>query len=278
MKVIYFRNETEVIYFCEILYRKQDEISIQWKKDKYWGNELRIHNDDVTSDTVISCFAKIFKQYRLNKIIKQITREKFLYREKEEIERICLLTNWVLKEKHFRRRLFGNDGYLEDYVCSVLQKSVDSDHPIHFDSLITFCIQPLSERLKEAVGYGIDEMKREEEHQNFVQSIREFIKRRKAKTDELHIVQGEDFSFYKANGEKYSLFELKTIMYNEPLYIVGLDENEINLSPVIALSPKKIYLYGDHPAEAKTLTIINIFQERVAFYPKERFPFHLHVN
>ena len=88
-------------------------------------------------------------------------------------------------------------------------------------------------------------MKREEEHrESFVQSIRDFIKRRETKSNELHIVQGETFSFYKATGEQYSYLELKTLMYNEPLYILGLDANEMNLSPIITLLKENLYLRG----------------------------------
>lgn len=267
-----------MIYFCEMLYRIQGEICVQWKRDEHWGNELRIQDQKVTLDLVISCLVKVLMFYRLNKMIKQITREKYFYTDKEEIERICLLTNWIVTEKHYQEQLFNEHFSLEKYLFNTLRQNIEDAFPIHFDSLITFCTQPLQKKLKEAVGYGIDEMKREEEHQSFVQSIRDFIKRRKSKSNELHIVQGENFTFYKPTGEQYSYLELKTLMYNEPLYILGLDANEMNLSPIITLLPKKIYIYGDHPAEAKTSTILNIFQERVTFLPKESFPFHYHVN
>ena len=267
-----------MIYFCEMLYRLQEKINIQWKKDKYWGNELRIHERKVSLEIVIDCFVKVFLYYRLNQMTKKIAQEKYFYRDKEEIERICVLTNWILHEKHFQSKLFPKHHCLKNYVYALIQQNVDETFPIHFDSLVTFCMQPFSTCLQEAVGYGIDEMKREEEHQNFVQSIREFIKRKTTKTKDLHIMQGETFSFYRPNGEKYSPFELRNLMSSEPLYIVGLDKNEMNLSPVITLLPKNIYIYGDHPSEAKTLTLINIFQERVTFLPKKEFPFHRKVK
>ncbi|MEI3606020.1 sporulation protein YtxC [Pseudogracilibacillus sp. SE30717A] len=278
MKVIYFRNEKEVIYFCEKLYQLQDEIHIQWKKDPYWGNELRIQDDRVSMDTVISCLVEVFTYVHLNKILKQIAREKYHYSDQEEIERICHLTNWIIFEKHYQVKLFEEEIHYGDYLYSILKQNVEQNYPIHFDSLITFSAQPFHEKLKEAVGYGIDELKREEEHQNFIQSIRDFTKRQQSKSKELHIIQGKNFSFYKSNGDQYSRFELKTLLHNEPLYILGLDKNEMNLSPVIALMPEKIFIYGDHPAEAKTLALINIFQERVTFFPKEQFPFRSHVN
>jgi len=67
--------------------------------------------------------------------------------------------------------------------------------------------------------------------------------------------------------------ELRTVMQNAPLYIVGLDEDEWNLAPLIAMAPKRIKIYGDLPSEPKTLTVINVFQERVDFEPIQKFPF-----
>lgn len=40
-------------------------------------------------------------------------------------------------------------------------------------------------------------------------------------------------------------------MQEEPLYMVGLDEDEWNLAPLIAMCPETIYIYGDSPSDAK---------------------------
>jgi len=134
-------------------------------------------------------------------------------------------------------------------------------------------MQPLKDYLTHVVGLAIDEFKREEEHQNFIHSIREYIHKRKPKIEEVHLLQGDPFLFFKGNGSRFTSIELKSIMHKEPLYMIGLDATEMNLSPLIALLPGQIYIYGEYPSEAKTLTIINIFQERVRFYPYEKFPF-----
>lgn len=56
--------------------------------------------------------------------------------------------------------------------------------------------------------------------------------------------------------------------------MIGLDENEMNLAPLIALLPSNIFIYGDDSSEARTLSIINIFQERVTFCSLNKFPFN----
>src|SRR5690625_2361927 len=202
--------------------------------------------------------------------------QSYFYQDAEEIERICVLTYWVLFEQQYATTIFGEFNSFDEYMIMLFTNNMTIHQPIYFDSLATFNLKPLHTCLIKAVGFAIDELKREEDHQRFIQSVREFIENRRIKTEELYILQGEPFSFFKENGQPYTAIELKTLIYKEPLYIVGLDENEMNLTPIITLSPRKIYIYGDHPSEAKTLTIINLFQERVIFLPKQKFPFDIY--
>jgi len=278
LRTIYFRIDEELIYFCEKLFRIQNEIHVQWKRNKNWGNELSIMEQRVKKKDIISCFTEVLTYFRLNRFIKKIAHDVYYYTDVDEIERICEWTNWVLAENEYAEILYEQYKSFKDFITALLTEQIHSYHPIYFDSLVTFSMKPLQECLKLAVGYGIDEMKREEDYQNFIQSIREFILKRETKMDELHIVQGENFTFYKKNGKKYTTLELRALMHEEPLYLLGLDKEEMNLSPVITLLPKHIFIYGDYPTDPKTLALMSIFEERVALFPKEQFPFRLNVK
>src|SRR5690625_5005728 len=161
-----------------MLFRLNDEIEVKWKRDKHWGNELRIRDTDIQLDDIIACFVEVFLYERLNPMIQKIAREKFLYTDHEEIERISLLTDWILMEKSFQQRLYHEHESLAAYIFHILRDNLKNLSPIHFDSLVTFCMQPISECLENAVGFGIDEMKREEEYQSFVHSVRNYIMNR----------------------------------------------------------------------------------------------------
>lgn len=257
-----------------MLFRLQDEIYVKWKRDENWGNVLLLMEESNKKQDLILCFVEVYLSHRLNAMIKKISHDMYYYTDVDELERICQLTNRVIVDTYYTSRLFNESITLKQYLTSLLQSKVTNNRPINFDSLFTFGVKPFIEILKLAVGYGIDEMKREEEYQDFIQSTREFIMRRQTKIPELYIVQGEPFTFYKPCGKKYTDVELRTKMSKEPLYVLGLDGNEMNVSPILTLLPEKIYMYGDHPSEPKTLTIINLFQERVQFFPKTLFPFH----
>src|SRR5699024_3009479 len=114
-------------------------------------------------------------------------------------------------------------------------------------------------------GLGIDEWKLEEAYNFFIDSVRLFIKNSQPITDMFHITQGNSFNFFNSKGEQYTRRELLTAMLNTTLGMIGLDENEWNLAAVIALIPKKIYIYGCNISEANTVTLFSVFEERVQF-------------
>lgn len=278
MRIVYFQKDKELVYFCEKLFHTKKEIDVKWKKDETLGNELLLIGSNVSMRVIVLCLVEVFCYFRLNQIIKKIAHNYYYYTNIDEIDRICQLTNWILTEKNYSTNLYEKHLTWEAYITSLFECGIGENEFIYFDSLVTFNTKSLINCLKLAVGYGIDEMKREEDYQNFIQCTREYIKKKKSKTSVLHIVQGDSFIFYKANGKNYTKMELKALMYAEPLYLLGLDDNEMNVSPVITLLPEKIFIYGDHPSEAKTLTLMSIFHERVQLVPMKLFPFHLNVK
>lgn len=272
MSIVYFKSEKELISFCEVLFESQHSIDVKWIKHQHFGNELQL-NDDILKSEIMSGLALVFILYRLQYFVKQIIEKVYFYQHDAEIERIYEHTTEIVGLDMFAGSLFGEGLSLKEYIKRLFEKQVQTNYKVYFDSLVTFCTKPLKKCLIEAVALGIDEFKREEEYQEFLESVRTFITRRGVRTQELHIVQAEQFIFFKATGKQYSTVELKNEMCHAELYIVGLDENEMNLSPVITLSPKKIYIYGNDPTEPKTLSLINLFQEKVEFVSKECFPF-----
>lgn len=272
MNIVYFKSEKELISFCEVLFESKNSIDVKWIKHRHLGNELRL-SDDIHKSEIMSGLAIVFILYRMQHVVKQIIENVYLYQLDAEIDRIYEHTTEIVSLDMFAATLFGEGISLKEYIKRLFDKQVQANYKVYFDSLVTFCTKPLKSCLVEAVALGIDEFKREEEYQEFLESVRTFITRRGVRTSELHIVQADQFTFYKANGMQYSTLELKNEMYHAALYIVGLDENEMNLAPVITLSPKKIYIYGNDPTDPKTLSLISLFQEKVEFVSKECFPF-----
>src|SRR5699024_9542808 len=127
----------------------------------------------------------------------------------------------LMADKKVARSLFTPQITLADFIEEIFTQHIHRDRPIHFDALLKFCMNPLTDRLVDAVGAGIDELKREEEHQSFIQTVREYVANRKSKQSVLYMLQDETFQFYKETGKPYSSIELKQLMQKEALYILG---------------------------------------------------------
>lgn len=273
---VYFTSDREVISFCEHLFWYHKQIELHWKVHEEWGNHILL-NDNLpgmeTYETVAKSMVDVFVEHRLPSMIKDVIERVFYYTSTAETERILDLTLWIIagddEDSHRVRNNRDPCQVLKTlFITTIQQTSI-----IHFDSVIHFQLKPFKDQLEHYVGLAIDEFKREEEHQAFIHTVRNYVNKKKPKFAIVYILQGKEFIFFKPSGKPFAKMELRILMQEEPLYIVGLDENEPNLAPLVAMSPEIIKIYGDDPAEPKTLTIMNIFQERVEFEPYDHFPF-----
>lgn len=266
---VYFGSIQEVICFCDHFFAHNKQIKINWETNNERGNHLRIEFpkwDEQLEEAVKDAFICVFTKHRLTEQIKNIIEEVYYYTNIEEKERILRLAYWILDEENKEIEIIK---ILQETFLEIIREARE----VYFDSIVKFRLQSFKKALIDHIGFAIDAFKQEEEHQAFVETLRKYVEEKDSKCEEIYLLQGNPFKFFKPSGDQYSTLELTSIMYKEPLYIVGLDEREPNLSPLLTLAPKKIKIYGDYPSEPNTLTIINVFQERVEFVPLDHFPF-----
>lgn len=274
---VYFESDKEVICFCENLFSYNKQIELNWKTHKEWGNHLQFKAHSLTNETIkamADSMVDVFRTHRLASLIKKIVKENYYYTNVDEIERILELTLLILKEEFENHFHIKNEKVNPNHLLwEMFFSNVKSATTIHYDSVVKFRLKVFKNVLLDYVGIAIDEFKQEEDHQDFIEMLRKYISKKKAVYEEIHVLQGSDFSFYKSSGKRFSRLELRTLMHEEPLYIVGLEVEELNLAPLVAIAPEKIKIYGDNPSEPKTSTVFNVFQERVIFEPFHHFPF-----
>jgi|SRR5690625_234524 len=266
------------MYCCEALFQMNKVVHVEWEKDHQWGNMMLIPKGEVDLKTIIHSFVMIYMTFRLGRKMKDVAKSVYFYTNEEELNRIYESTTAIFKDTYYQANIFPNKQTLYTFLFELFTHHLQYTDKIHFDALALFCMKPLDDYIVTAVGFGIDEMKREEAYQDFIVNAREFVLQRRILTDVIHIVQTEELQFYKADGILYSKSELQEIMHQTPLYIIQLDEEEFHLAPVISLAPKQIYLYSDQPIEGKTYTLCRIFQERIQLNSLHQFPFSLEVN
>ena len=278
---VFFESNKEVISFCEHLFRKHQKIELIWKTDEKWGNHLKfvekLPNNELV-DMIAGTMVDVFMTHRLRTMIKRIITDYYYYSEHEEIERIHDLTHWIItgEDEESKRLRSNKDQHL--ILKTLFIANLKESFEFHFDSIVNFRLKHFKDQLISFVGLAIDEFKREEDHQAFLDMVREYVIKKKPGLPVIHILQGNSFAFFKENGKRLTTIELRVLMKKEPLYIVGLHDNEFNLAPLIAMAPEKLKIYGDDPSEPKTLTVINVFQEKVDFQPISNFPFPYYLN
>ncbi len=272
------------MHFCESVFYYNKKIELQWTTHKEWGNHLKfknpLHKNEV-DNILVKSIVDVFVQHRLDAIITNIIKENYYYENDAENERILEITRWILTgtDAESARIRKGTDliGMLGDSFTAHI-KDAPNPTTIHFDSLVKFRLQTFKKGLLDVVGMAIDEYKREEDHQAFIQTLREYVDHKVGLYEEIHVLQSNPFIFFKENGRKFTNIELRRLVGKEPLYMFGLTADEWNLAPIIAMAPNRIFIYGDDPAEPKTLTVINVFQEKAVFLKKESFPFQSFLN
>ncbi|MDC3415731.1 sporulation protein YtxC [Aquibacillus salsiterrae] len=282
---VYFETKKEANTFSERLLVYNPTVEIHWKKRSEWGYRVLVsdmshqHTDHIQKEFISKAMTDVFILHREMNWIYDVIKKKYYYDNCDEIQRIADITQSIIAGEDIDLVHVFKNKKPRDSLLGIFRTNM-KESVIHFQSIVNFRMQPYRKELIDVIGLAIDEFKREEEYQTFIHSLREYVSRKKMNGSVIHVLQGGDFTFFKENGEKYTSVELKRLIKKEPLYIVGLDDNELNLTPILAMAPKQIYIYGNDPTEPKTLTVQNIFEERMTFLPATDFPFNqsFHTN
>ncbi|MGN8645753.1 putative sporulation protein YtxC [Gracilibacillus sp. HCP3S3_G5_1] len=275
MLEVYFEhdNEAEVFYKLAKQDQKWKAMRKRTKKNLVQLNPLEDMQWDEMKKNLAPLLSMVFIQCRELPMIQHILMKKYYFSVEEEIERITTIARSLLEkdESVYEDKIHQHE--LRDTLTTIFSLQIDSSF-IRFDSIVHFRLHHYMDQLTEMVGLAIDEFKREEEYQDFIHSIREFIKRKTPEEDVVHVKQGERFQIFKDNGEVYTIDDLQKLKSRFPLFIFGLEQEEWDISPLIMLAPNHIYMYGEDQTESRTHTIMTIFQERCSFYPTDYFPFY----
>lgn len=271
--LIAFNKVEEAVKFCKQIQLHKDCYQHVKKQKKRRQFLLQI-TTDISYDKIASSLQFIFNQFRLHQLIHFLIQEVYFYEKYDEIKTIFNYTVERLNDELLMKRIFSENENFDDIVFNLLKREVCSQEELSFDNTIDILLDQIRPFLINIIGLAIEEWKSDLRYEYFLHSVKKFINWQPSKTNTLHIVQKDNFVYYKETGEKYDEKELIESINKSLIYTVGLSENEWNLSPIIALAPKFIYIYGDDQLEAKTLTIKKLFQDKIQFLPKELFPFY----
>lgn len=268
-----FTKVEEAVYFCKQLQLHKDCYHYVKKQQRRRRFLLQM-TEDISYDQIVYSLQSVFHQFRLHQVIHSLVYEVYFYEKYDEIKTIFNYTVERLSDEPLMKKVFSENENFDHIVFNLLKREVCSKEELSFDTTIDIVLEEVRPFLINIIGLAIEEWKRDLRYDYFLHSVKQFINWQPLKTNILHIIQENNFVYFKENGEKYDDEELFKEINNSLIYAVGLSEIEWNLSPIIALAPKFIYIYGDDQLDAKTLTIKEIFQDRMQFLPIQLFPFY----
>lgn len=273
---IFFESDREVISFCGKLYRQNKKIAVQWRVDEKWGNQISLDSlplNELNFQSIAEGLVHVYITNRLGKIIHGIIEENYYFTDRHEIEQIHEFAEWIVIGDDMDSLMIRKNKHPIQLLKAIFLMHIRNAPTIHFDSIVQFGMKVFKQDLINYVGLAIDEFKREEEHQSFINTLREYIIKKEPVIPIIHVREDSVFYYYNGQGRQLTRLELRTLMQKEPLYLIGLPQDEWNLAPLIAMAPKEIKMYVDDPSDPKTQTIINVFQERVELKAVEEFPY-----
>src|SRR5690606_10354280 len=118
---------------------------------------------------------------------------------------------------------------------------------------------------------AIDEYKMEQEYQMFVNMLREYLQRKSAKQEIVHVLMNKPILFYDDSLEamtKEKLAEMmdRRLLSNHPVYV----DSDL-IAPLLSMAPHKIFLYTEDEDQLLIRTLRNIFEERLAVFSPDYF-------
>ncbi|MEL3983674.1 putative sporulation protein YtxC [Bacillus velezensis] len=136
-------------------------------------------------------------------------------------------------------------------------------------SFQTFRLGRYYERLREYAEAAIDEYRMEQEYQNFIQSLRDYVTSNPPRMKKVRIVHDRAFTLwelrYLSEREQKKYIDRRFVR-EHPMYI-----DSHLLAPLISIAPETVELYTDKPEHMMSRTIQNVFQERVRLFPLGAF-------
>ncbi|WP_096202727.1 putative sporulation protein YtxC [Bacillus sp. FJAT-45350] len=202
----------------------------------------------------------------------EIIENMFYFTDPEEQEQILIIARSILEGD--REDLpnitpfFKRDTFIYDAFSS----SLDHNTTFYYEPFLTFRLKDYGEMLIDCVEIAIDEYFLEQEYQNMIENLRQFLRITPSIHDTLHLVyDGEQFTFYDKVYKQIHVNELAKHLREELVFEEDLEVSEMVISPLVSMLPSHLNVYSDDVDHGILLTIQALFEERVVLQPLEAF-------
>lgn len=219
-------------------------------------------------DTFRHFFSTVVAEYMVEeleqKLIEEMIKQEFRYKQKEQIASIytyCQQVLFIEEETSLR-----DESKIVERKCKIFKKAYEylkEERVFNLKGFIHFRLKDYNEDLKSVIEYAIDEYILEKEYQEFIQLLRYFISIQESKVPLLHVLhlQGRHFVLYNEQGELISESEVECYLRKWTSQKVSYED--IIVSTLISMAPKKIIVHTEEPSNTVIHTLKNIFEEQM---------------
>ncbi|KXG11574.1 putative sporulation protein YtxC [Anoxybacillus rupiensis] len=269
---IYFEQTSDAEKFFDLLQEKVNGTTRLYLQLKYDGNSLvTIDIDQCVDEAISSCVAPAITQFILrfieDRLLLSIISGTFYFKNEEEQYQILQLTHSFLEGERYdyrsgKKSVMSRDALIMNALLPFLKDNLS----FSLTSFVTFRLKRYMERLNHYVELAIDEYKLEQEYQNFVQILRDYVAEREAKWRIVHLVhRSPDFLFFDEQFRHVTKKELtqlidRNLPVSQPMYI-----DSSVLAPLVSIAPELVYVYTSCEDDGMIQTLQNVFQERLRF-------------
>ncbi|MGP4082665.1 sporulation protein YtxC [Pseudalkalibacillus sp. R45] len=226
---------------------------------------------DMLKPTILLFLAKHIIRTREDAWILRILETEFYFTDEDEQLQILSITQSLIEENTENIPLIRGFPPREDMIVNALEDFFDSEMIFSYESFLQFRLKPYRELLTKYIECAIDEFKFEQEYQDFINQLRQFVKSRVSLFSTVHLkFEGERFRIYNEHYYELTEADMEQLVSGKAKAYLDAIASDL-LKVLIEIAPEKIYLYTDSDDDSMNRTIQNVFQERVRILPNRKF-------
>ncbi|MBB6452067.1 putative sporulation protein YtxC [Salirhabdus euzebyi] len=271
--VFHQKDQAEAFYHKIFHREKVKRIRIQLEEGNTYFIRVEIQQEHLQFywKRVVLGLIHVFILFQLPELAKSILKKDYYFSNKHEIAHIIPILQSIMQNP----KKYGSQSEIKSafQFYYLFVNEVKLNKQITFIELVEKCEKEYKDYLIDVTGYAIDEWKREEEYQEFIHDLRTYLKEKRPRIPTLLITYDGDFQFFKPDGRRYTIQELKTLQYEETLHFIELLSSDFPLSSLITIAPKEIFIYTNNPSDPKMILLQNVYQENATIRSLRKFPF-----
>ncbi len=271
---ISFQNDAEALTLLQMVANHRFSVELGESIRFIPGQGIELDIEEQRLEQWLTLLTDVFHSFlleeKLHQALEQIIIQKFYFRERDEIDSILQFATSIFegKKNASQQLLFADE---KQWIRKGLSPVLRERHSFSFDAFTTFRLKSFYQSLEKYAMLAIDEYKLEQDYQNFIATLRDFLHKREPKMSYLHLVYRDAFHFYDHSFRKLERVEMTEKIDRQLLSQSSIYIDSVTLAPLLSIAPERLYIYTDDTEQGFIQTVKRIFEERSFVLPLDAF-------